>query len=80
MRRFVLVLTLGLLVTPFSAGADVPPPDTCGTPGGACSSAPPDYKSPGVCTKQRCSRPSPKGNIEYDCNRCVPKAKPKPKA
>ena len=77
MRTLLLAL---LLLAPVAARADVPPPDVCGKPGDACTTAPPDYKSPGVCVKQKCSRAVASGTtIEYDCNRCAPKAPPKGK-
>jgi hypothetical protein len=78
-----LAIVIGLTLVPFAASADIAPPDSCGKVGEACTTAPPDYASPGICTKQRCGRATPNGPIEFDCNRCAPKpankAKDKPK-
>lgn len=67
----VFVFWLGLSST---ALGDVPPPDTCQTVGESCSNAEPDYKSPGVCTSQTCSKPVPGGDgpYTYPCLRCLP--------
>jgi hypothetical protein len=71
MRILALVIALA---APLPAFADIPPPDACNRTGDACSTAPPDYKSPGICVKQKCLRATPNGTVEYDCNRCQPKA------
>lgn len=57
-----------------SASADVPPPDSCNTPGAACNTAPPDFKSPGTCVTQKCQKPGPDGGFEVDCDLCQPNA------
>lgn len=77
MRHIVvsLAIALGLTLVSLAASADLPPPDSCGKLGEACSTAPPDYKSPGVCTLQRCGHATPSGQVTYDCNRCAPKPK-----
>jgi len=73
MRTLLIALTLLVSTT---ALADIPPPNQCDKPGAACDTAGPDYKSPGVCQTQRCSRqlPGPNGveKHEYDCNLCMP--------
>lgn len=75
MKRLLLALSGLALTTTLatSAAADVPPPNDCTTPGQACDNAPPDYKSPGVCTKTTCQKayPPPDGSI-VDCNLCLP--------
>jgi len=73
MRKLIVALVLAL---PLTALADIAPPDTCAKPGDACTTAPPDYKSAGVCVKRKCTRATPRGTVEYDCNRC--EAKPAP--
>lgn len=70
---FPAAFLLGALaLSSASASADVPPPDQCNTAGEACSTAPPDYKSPGTCTAKKCQKALPDGSVEYDCNLCVP--------
>jgi hypothetical protein len=74
MRRLVIGLALGLTLAPLAASADIPPPDSCRVAGEPCSTAPPDFKSPGVCTQQRCAHDTPDGKTYYsDCNRCDPR-------
>lgn len=70
MQRFALVLAL--LLTPAGALADVPPPNACSDIGSDCATAPPDYKTAGVCTKTTCSEPAFKGGGSHDCNLCLP--------
>ena len=55
-----------------AAWGDVPPPNDCTTPGQACNNAPPDYKSPGICTATECPKafPPPDGSI-VPCNLCL---------
>jgi hypothetical protein len=76
-----LALALGFLCAPIAASADVPPPSACDVVDKPCNTAPPDYRSPGVCKKDRCSRATPSGVVSYDCNLCasVPRDKPKDK-
>ena len=71
------LFALALCLAPVAAQADIAPPDSCGEVGAACTSAPPDYRSPGICTKKTCSRATPNGTHEYECRRCVAQAKPK---
>ncbi len=61
---------VALAATP--ASADVPPPNDCNTPGGGCSTAPPDYQSPGTCTSTTCSKAGPDGGFDVPCNLCLP--------
>jgi hypothetical protein len=56
------LVTLGLSEV---ALADVPPPDSCQTAGESCNNAGPDYKSPGVCTSQTCSKTLPGADAPY---------------
>jgi hypothetical protein len=80
MRQIVLFigLALGVTLAPLAASADIPPPDSCRVDGDACATAPPDFKSPGVCTKSRCAHDTPDGTTYYsDCNRCDPRPKAK---
>jgi hypothetical protein len=75
MRRLALSLTaaLGLTLASLAASANAPPePGWCGAVGDTCYGAPPDGKSVGICAKQRCSRPTPNGPMEYDCIKCMP--------
>ncbi|MBK7582082.1 MAG: PEP-CTERM sorting domain-containing protein [Myxococcales bacterium] len=70
---FAISLSLGALTfQASSAHADVPPPNGCNTPGASCTTAPPDYKSPGTCVTSKCQKALPDGSIEYDCSLCVP--------
>jgi len=78
--------TLSLLValtihlgTAELASADVPPPNECGTEGTDCENAPPDYHSPGTCTKTSCSKKNyATGETSaYECNLCVASNRPR---
>jgi MYXO-CTERM domain-containing protein len=73
MPRHLLATLLLALSVSTPALADVPPPDFCSEPGKSCSTAPPDYASPGVCETKKCSKPFPQPT-EYDCNLCVPES------
>lgn len=84
MRHIALGLgmAVGLVLAPLAASANAPPPlGWCGEAGDTCRAV--DGTSAGVCTKKRCSRPTPNGKMEYDCVVCVPvqidKTKDKPK-
>ncbi len=71
--RPIAQIAVALVLAPALAHADVPPPDECGKPDTECSTAPPDYASPGICKASTCSRRSPDGeNTQYVCNVCVP--------
>lgn len=69
-----------LLAHPFGiplARADVAPLNECSKAGEDCETAPPDYKSAGVCTKSACSRRQPSGEtVSYECNLCVASGRP----
>lgn len=76
-KRLALVTALAVATFSFastSARADVPPQDSCQTAGSSCTTAPPDYKSPGICTATKCTKQiGPDGSpYEYDCNLCKP--------
>lgn len=72
-RSLIPVLFLGgaFLLAPTPALADVPPPNQCNSAGASCDNAPPDYKSPGVCTASKCQKALQDGSIEYDCTLCL---------
>jgi hypothetical protein len=63
------------------ASADVPPPNECSPAGTDCENAPPDYKSPGTCTKSGCSKKNyATGETStFECNLCVPSNRPRTK-
>lgn len=73
--RFAVIATLlgATTLLPATAHADVPPADSCATPGSACNTAPPDYKSPGTCTTTTCTKQNFQdgGTYEYPCDLCV---------
>lgn len=72
-RQALALSVLGVsLILPGIAFADVPPPDSCNTPGQACDTAPPDYHSPGVCVASTCTKAGPDGSFEVPCNLCKP--------
>ncbi|WP_437868358.1 hypothetical protein [Sorangium sp. So ce363] len=80
MKPSCLVAIAALLAAPLltssSARADVPPPESCDTPGSSCNNAGPAYNEPGTCTQQKCQRTLPGEDggfttMEYDCNLCI---------
>jgi len=83
MRRLLAVLLAVdvLLGAAGVASADVPPLNECSPAGADCENAPPDYKSPGICTKSGCSKKNyvTGETSSFACNLCVASDRPRKK-
>jgi hypothetical protein len=71
-------LALGMILAASSAKADIPPPGSCEQYmlGKSCmfpvDKDGKDFSGPGICVAEMCTRATPDGPMQYECNMCRP--------
>ena len=76
MKNVSLILAvIGMLGGAGAARADIPPADSCTSPGQPCQVAGPNYDQAGICQTATCTKGFPDGQggittTTYACNRC----------
>jgi len=63
-------LAAGLSFLGATARADIPPPDSCQSPGAACTNAGASFNQAGHCVADTCTKATPTGSVQYACMVC----------